>query len=75
MSQNLPQICTASVWVNRKSVLKQMQYRFAVHFGDTQYCLEESVMDVDEPNPYFPQTEFLRFDQALKAKNIFLNIC
>ena len=35
------------------------------------YCLEESVMDVDEPNPYFPQTEYLKFDQALKAKTFF----
>jgi len=32
------------------------------------YRTEESVMDVDEPNPYFPQTEFLKFDQALKAE-------
>ena len=25
-------------------------------------------MDVDTPNPYFPHTEFIRFDQALKAE-------
>ena len=29
---NLQQLCTASAEVNRKSVLKQMQYRFAVNF-------------------------------------------
>ena len=33
VSQNLPQICTESALVYRKSLLKQMQYRFAVNFG------------------------------------------
>ena len=33
MSQNLPQICTASTYVYRKSILKQMYYRFAENFG------------------------------------------
>ena len=32
MSQNVQQICTASV-LYRISILKQMQYRFAVNFG------------------------------------------
>ena len=32
VSQNLPQIWTASVLVYRKSIFKQMQYRFAVSF-------------------------------------------
>ena len=30
VSQNLPQICTASAQANMKHALKQMQYRFAV---------------------------------------------
>ena len=29
---NLPQFCTASAYVYRKFILKQMQYRFAVNF-------------------------------------------
>ena len=33
MSQNLPQICTASAKANMKHTLKQMQYRFAVIYG------------------------------------------
>ena len=37
VSQNLPQICTASAEVQICSILKQMQYRFAV--WDTQYYL------------------------------------
>ena len=32
VAQNLPQICTASAYVFRKSILKQMQYRYAVNF-------------------------------------------
>ena len=35
VSQNLPQICTASAYVYHKSILKQKQYRFAVKFWDT----------------------------------------
>ena len=41
MSQNLPQICTVSAQVYRKSVLKQMQYRFAVTFGTLSIRLPE----------------------------------
>ena len=33
VSQHLPQIGTASAEVYRKSILQQMQYRFAVTFG------------------------------------------
>ena len=33
VSQNLPQICTASAYVYHKSILKQMQYTFTVNFG------------------------------------------
>ena len=33
VSQKLPQICTASAQVYWKSILKQMQYIFAVTFG------------------------------------------
>ena len=33
VSQKLPQMCTASAQVYRKSIPKQMQYRFAVNFG------------------------------------------
>ena len=33
MSQNLPQICTASALVYHKYIPKQMQYRFAVKYG------------------------------------------
>ena len=31
--QNLPQICAASASVYRTFIIKQMQYRFAVHFA------------------------------------------
>ena len=31
VSQNLPHICTESAYVYRKSILKQMQYRFLEH--------------------------------------------
>ena len=30
---NLPQICTASAYVYSKSIINQMQYRFALNFG------------------------------------------
>ena len=33
LSQNLPQICTASAKVYVCGILRQMQYRFAVNFG------------------------------------------
>ena len=33
VSQNLPQICTASAWEYHKFILKQMKYSFAVNFG------------------------------------------
>ena len=33
VSQNLSQICTASAYVYRKSILQQLQYIFAVNFG------------------------------------------
>ena len=33
MSQNLPQICTASAEVYRRPILYQIQYRFVIIFG------------------------------------------
>ena len=33
MSQRLPQICTASAYVQMCGILKQRPHKFAVHFG------------------------------------------
>ena len=51
MSQNLPQICTASAEVYICGILGQIQYRFAVNFGTLNNLLYHTGYKQDTGTP------------------------